>query len=210
MLTQAILKLISMRCWLFIITALFFQFSASFGQTIASADYRVYAAILHADSVAVTKRAVVIREFADTEEARLVADALQERDASTLYILAHETQFDTASITAIQRYFNSPTQEASFSDAMAWPNPVTLIPKRDFDRFFRHNVTRGWKSFYRKFPDSAGAFSFSRVEYSAHNNRAVVYRAVHRNGFNGNGSLFVLEKAAGAWQIRYRFSIWNN
>jgi hypothetical protein len=129
---------------------------------------------------------------------------------NTLYMLAHETQFDSASVTTIHRYFNSPTPEISFHDATAWSTPVSLITKRDFDRFFSHSVNHGWKSFYRKFPDAAGVFSFSKVEYSVQNNRAVAYRTVHRNGLNGNGSLFVLEKGTGAWQVKYRFSIWNN
>lgn len=198
-----------MKSWLVVIALLFFRL-ASYAQLITSEDYRVYETILNRDSASKAKVVVIIKELVGFQEANAVSFALKENDLSTLNTIAHEIRFDSISTATIRHYFAASVDAEKFMDASAWPVLVNLLSKRSFEKLFSHNVSRGWKSFYRKFPGAAGAFSFSKVTYSILGDRAVTYRGVQRDGLNGNGSLFVLEKIRGYWQVKYRFKLWDN
>ena len=74
----------------------------------------------------------------------------------------------------------------------------------------RKSIQEDWKSFYEKYPDSGGIFSFSKIKYYSEDTFAIVYYWIRRGGLNGHGALAVMTNINGEWQMKYKTYLWWN
>lgn len=67
---------------------------------------------------------------------------------------------------------------------------------------------KGWDEFYKKYPNSPGIISVSRVGFNKEKNQAVVYVGLQSDYLAGRGVIFLLEKKDNSWQIKKQTLLW--
>ncbi|HKC62384.1 MAG TPA: hypothetical protein VKB86_02045 [Pyrinomonadaceae bacterium] len=81
-----------------------------------------------------------------------------------------------------------------------------LLNKKDFDAFFKGNSY--WKDYYRKYPNSPGYITLSKVGFDPDMKHALVYVGIDCGGLCGDGSYRLLTKEDGVWKETKRLSFW--
>jgi hypothetical protein len=181
---------------------------ASVGQPAAMPDNAVYAAAIRGDISLNARSIMVVSNLVYShEDAQLVADNILAHDH---YPGLNISAIDAPMLEAVKNYRTPVGSAASIKPDFAFPTPALFITKRQFNKFRRRNPDKGWRSFYKKYPGADGIFEFSPVGYSADRMRAVLYRAVRRNGLNGEGALLLLENTSSGWVIKQHINLWNN
>jgi hypothetical protein len=66
----------------------------------------------------------------------------------------------------------------------------------------------GWGNFYKRYPNSQGVFTLSRVGFNENKTQAIVYRANQFSADGGGGVLIFLSKWEGRWQIVNEEVLW--
>lgn len=81
-----------------------------------------------------------------------------------------------------------------------------LVSKKEIDDLFsgKGGVLDGWEKFYRKYPQTRGFATFSRVGFNADKTQALVYQAHSCGGLCGGGSYILLTRTNGGWTIKGR------
>ncbi|UOQ98460.1 hypothetical protein MUN81_02985 [Hymenobacter sp. 5317J-9] len=186
------------------------------GQQLSRLDYELYAEIIRSESPPTAKAVVVIRELVAEGESRIVDSAIRERDENVLALLSwgvplKPAVLDSSSLQAFTSYFGRSGADAQINNQPSFSPSAYVISKRKFNDFFKNDALRGWKRFHKAFPLADEVFEFSRIGYSKHLDKAVVYRAIRRNELNGNGMLLLLEKTSdNRWSVIHRFTLWIN
>jgi hypothetical protein len=85
--------------------------------------------------------------------------------------------------------------------------PLQLIQRESFDSFFKKGIKSGWNKFNKMFPESIGAFSFSRIMYSK--DTAVLFVDFAKNGLHASGDFYILKNVEGKWIIKNKFNIYK-
>jgi hypothetical protein len=83
-----------------------------------------------------------------------------------------------------------------------------LIDVKEINRLFDRDINEGWKAFYRKYPDSPGDLSFSRVVFNADMSRGFVYVSHTCGSLCGDGTYFSLVKENGDWKVEKQWTHW--
>jgi hypothetical protein len=79
---------------------------------------------------------------------------------------------------------------------------VTLISDEEIQFIFSTNdPNKGWEEFYRRYPDSGGTISFSRIGYNSVNTRAMVELGNMYASLGGEGRLIFLKLENNEWKI---------
>jgi hypothetical protein len=58
---------------------------------------------------------------------------------------------------------------------------------------------KGWDSFYRRFPDSSGLITISRVGIDSKGTMAIIYLGQQRQYLDGSGSICILKREGKKW-----------
>ena len=74
--------------------------------------------------------------------------------------------------------------------------------------FFTGDIERGWKAFYRAYPNCGGIIAVSRVAYSADGDTALVYTGESSGGMAGGGILHLLKRQENGWKEVNQFLTW--
>lgn len=82
-----------------------------------------------------------------------------------------------------------------------------LVERAELDKMFAKGGG-WWEEFYRRFPDSGGYASLSRVGFDAGGNRALVYIKHSCGGLCGSGHYVLLKKEEGAWKVEKSRMVW--
>lgn len=69
-------------------------------------------------------------------------------------------------------------------------------------------LTSSFAEWDKKYPNSSGIISLSRVGYSADKTIAVVYRTVACSGRCGEGAYYIFEKKDGRWNMKEFIGCW--
>ena len=85
---------------------------------------------------------------------------------------------------------------------------IVLISEKELEKFFVSRCDLGWKSFYRKFPNSVGNTSFSRVGFDTERNFAVVNFGNQSACLAGGGQIVFLQKEKAVWKVKKSQMTW--
>ncbi len=104
----------------------------------------------------------------------------------------------------------------SFRDANPHPAPLhrrfqlslpyELVDKGEIDAIFEKNGW--WTDYYKKYPDSQGFLTVSRIGLSADGKQAMLYSANDCGGKCGAGTYVVMEKVGGSWRVIKEIVMW--
>ena len=84
-------------------------------------------------------------------------------------------------------------------------NPYKLVEHATLEQIFKKG---GWEEFYRKYPNAAGFWDFSRPGYNEARNEAVLYVGHSCGDLCGTGHLFFVAKENGQWRVKNRLMLW--
>jgi hypothetical protein len=80
--------------------------------------------------------------------------------------------------------------------------PYSLISLESLQKIFRPSAYEGWEAFYKKYPDSSGIISFSRIGFNKRKDQALVYVDVSRCSRWMEGSYMLFFKVKNKWVLR--------
>lgn len=83
-----------------------------------------------------------------------------------------------------------------------------LLNARNFSSIFKKEDIDGWSDFYKKYPDSSGYITFSRVGFNSDRTKAVIYWETSAGMLCGYGGYILLFKQNGAWKEITAFGCW--
>jgi hypothetical protein len=95
---------------------------------------------------------------------------------------------------------------ANFHPLFRLPVKCELVDKREFDRIFEKGGW--WKDYYKKYPDSQGFLTLSRVGFNPDDDQALFYASNGCGGKCGTGSYVVMQRIGPNWRILKEIIIW--
>uniref|UniRef100_UPI00404B8E7E hypothetical protein n=1 Tax=Flavobacterium sp. TaxID=239 RepID=UPI00404B8E7E len=75
-----------------------------------------------------------------------------------------------------------------------------------FKHVFGYKITKGWKRFYKKFPNSVGYFQFSPIAYNK--NYACFYMERRTNGLSASGDIIIMKFENMIWKQIAKINLW--
>lgn len=88
------------------------------------------------------------------------------------------------------------------------PNQYKMVSSKEIEEFFTRGPGRGWEGFYKKYPNAAGFWQFSRPGYNMTHDEAVLYVSHSCGRLCGTGHLYLLRKENGQWVVKNRVMLW--
>ena len=67
-----------------------------------------------------------------------------------------------------------------------------------------------WHEFYRKYPNSSGFITFSRVGFNKEGTRAIIYRETGCGSLCAYGGYILLNKEKGVWRVGTGYGCWQS
>lgn len=190
-----------------------------FGQ-VSKEDYQVYAAIIKTEVPDSAKSVAIIKSGIDSTEKNentfSIANQLTSKnvgDRHQVYLWTENDKkerpsiIDSNSTQLLIDYCKRNIEKFTFANEFNQTYKTILIKKFPIRQKY---VQQDWKSFYEKYPDSGGIFSFSKIKYYTEDTTALFYYWVRQNGLNGHGALAVMAKHDGEWQVKYKTYLWWN
>ena len=121
-----------------------------------------------------------------------------------------------------ENQFSRDTLEQLFSDCSAKKNgnfellgnflqteqKIVLVPESELEKIFIPTCDAGWRRFYKKFPNSAGNASFSRVGFDSGRNFAVVNFGNQSACSVSKGEIVFLQRENDVWKVRKSVPTW--
>jgi len=90
----------------------------------------------------------------------------------------------------------------------AFPAKQVLISDKELDNFFRIFAHDSWERFYKRYPDSIGWVSVSRVGFNLNHDQAFLYVALGCGDLCGSGYYAFVAKTGGAWSVKHTYPLW--
>lgn len=85
---------------------------------------------------------------------------------------------------------------------------VVLVSEDELGKLFVPACASGWRKFYRKYPNSVGNTSFSRVGFDSNRNLAVVNFGNQAGCLAGGGQIVFLQKENDEWKVKKSQPTW--
>jgi len=89
----------------------------------------------------------------------------------------------------------------------ALPKQV-LISDQELDNVFGNFDYDWWERFYKRFPNSVGYVSLSRVGFNLSHDQAFLYVALGCGNLCGSGYYVLVAKDKGAWSVKHTDPLW--
>lgn len=204
---------------LFLATIPLFTILISFGQLTAE-DYSVYTTIIKTEIRDSTKSVAIIKNSIDNTEKNKNTFSIAEQLTSNYLIDNYQVYgwtenskkerpsiIDSNSAQLLIDYCKSSIDKFTLTNRFYQTCKIVMIKKFPIRR---KSIQEDWKSFYEKYPDSGGIFSFSKIKYYSEDTFAIVYYWIRRGGLNGHGALAVMTNINGEWQMKYKTYLWWN
>ncbi|MBY0535633.1 MAG: hypothetical protein K2P88_07270 [Chitinophagaceae bacterium] len=191
----------------------------SFGQ-LGAEDYVIYGSIIRTEIRDSSSLAVILRNGIDSlEKSVQTRVTIQQLNSSNLsdrqqvYMWTENrngqrpTVIDSSLTKLLANFYGSNNEKVVINNNFSHEHN-TLVVKRFPIR--QKHIQQDWIAFYERYPNAAGIFSFSRINYYLGNTTAIVCYWVKRNGLNGHGALAVLKKSSDTWEVEYKIYLWHN
>jgi hypothetical protein len=87
---------------------------------------------------------------------------------------------------------------------------VTLVSNEELNHIFSEtgDINKGWEEFYRRFPDSSGEITFTRIGYNTGKTLAMTELGNMYASLGGQGYLIFLKLENGTWKIDKIIPTW--
>lgn len=85
---------------------------------------------------------------------------------------------------------------------------IVLVSEDELGKIFIPTCDSGWRKFYRKFPNSVGNASLSRVGFDSSRNFAVVNFGNQSGCLAGGGQIVFLQKENDRWKVKKSQATW--
>ena len=99
---------------------------------------------------------------------------------------------------------------ASLSESSDLKIKYVIIPDEEVMDVIRNEDAGGWEAFYRKYPNSIGFLTFSRIGFNAEVNQALVYTGRYHGIRKGKGVHVLLSKRDGSWIVTRKYRAWRS
>lgn len=110
---------------------------------------------------------------------------------------------------ALKDYETKNKQPQRLTRSFNLKSDYLLLESKQFDAFFTDsNVRDNWQTFYRKYPNSPGYITVSRVGFDSNRTHALLYFEIKCGGLCADGSYRLLTKENGVWTVTKQISFW--
>ncbi|MGB6975036.1 MAG: hypothetical protein WBD67_10175 [Terracidiphilus sp.] len=96
-------------------------------------------------------------------------------------------------------------KQTTFERSFEITVPYELVKSSEVHSIFKNG---GWPAYYKRFPDSQGLLTFSRVGFNADGKQALFYASNNCGGLCGVGKYVVMQKLDGRWRVEKLIRIW--
>ncbi|HEV2522536.1 MAG TPA: hypothetical protein VGT24_09155 [Candidatus Acidoferrales bacterium] len=117
-----------------------------------------------------------------------------------------QKQFPMLQRATLDSFRETNVYPASFKRSFQLPVPYELVDKAEIDAVFKHGGW--WTDYYRKYPNSQGILSLSRVGFSPDGKQAVFYAGNMCGGKCGRGNYVVMERVDSGWKVAKEILFW--
>jgi hypothetical protein len=104
----------------------------------------------------------------------------------------------------LKKSHDSCAVKAQFGDSQSHK----IIAGKEIRDSFSKSIGKGWEEFYKKYPNSAGYWQFSRPGFNSARDTAWLYVVHACGGLCGTGHLYLLSKENGHWTVKDRLMLW--
>jgi hypothetical protein len=161
-------------------------------------DYRLYSLVLdelfpETENPVIYQATSAFTASLGREYIQSMIDAYPEMDATVFsdYILVNDTVF------YLEDKFNVASKK------------VSLVSDAEINHIFNTtDINKGWEEFYRRYPDSNGTISFSRIGYSKDKTQAMVEMGNMYASLGGEGRMIFLKSENNEWKITKAIPTW--
>lgn len=84
---------------------------------------------------------------------------------------------------------------------------VIILSKNEIDSIF-FEKTSSWEAFYKKYGQTQGLLSFSKIGFDKEHLQALLYYGNQSDWLEGNGYFILFEKIGGKWIEKSSFTSW--
>jgi hypothetical protein len=114
------------------------------------------------------------------------------------------------SVATFGDYLVKNRQCSSLLEGTELKSRYTVIPDEEVMAVIRSEEAGGWDAFYRKYPNSIGFLTFSRIGFNPELNQALVYTGRYHGVRRGSGMDVLLSKKTGSWVVVKRYKSWSS
>ena len=161
-------------------------------------EYAVYATVINELYVAEQTKLVIIKD-------RTGLSHSISKDLNRELELAQRDMTATSNDT-IKDFQEKNQQSYPLDDSIRTKTKCLLIGEKEVEEIYQD--VDGWSNFYKKYPDSQGIMTLSRVGFNKDLNQALVYVGNRKGGLSGMGLFILLSKGNGNWIIQDKYSAW--
>jgi hypothetical protein len=157
---------------------------------VPSEEYEVYSAVLNETEG--PSELVIVEELTD--------DAKEYR--ANLFALKAPARF-----LMLADFRSKNSRVSKLEENFSVPGRVLLISRHELNDLFS-DPDGGWGAFYRKYPQTSGIITLSRVGFNWNHTRALLYYGNWFDYLGGRGHLIHLVKKKGEWVIKAWNMVW--
>jgi hypothetical protein len=121
-------------------------------------------------------------------------------------IKSQAKQLQGLTTETVESFVDRNNQPFELEDRFDLDVEVVLISAQQIQEIFQDGS--GWDQFYDLYPNSQGELQLSQVGFNSHYDQALVYAGNQSYWLAGSGSLFLLEKVDGLWQVQDEIMVW--
>jgi hypothetical protein len=110
--------------------------------------------------------------------------------------------------SAVEDFKRKCTESVSLKPLFTLPAKQVLISDQELGDFFDILSSGSWARFYKRYPNSVGFVSLSRVGFNLNHDQAFLYVALRCGDLCGSGYYVLLAKDEGAWSVKHIDPLW--
>lgn len=165
--------------------------------SIDAPEYSVYSALVEEMYIKDRTDLIVIKKRTDLNP--LIRDL--QSDLKRLQVNNHNIRLETINDFQIKNKERLPLNNNFKINA-----PYILLDEQEYLEMFQD--AQGWDRFRKKYPNSQGLVTLSRIGFNTSMDQALVYVSNQRAGFGGEGYYVLLSKEGHRWTITQKSGVW--
>jgi len=180
-------------------------------EIITGEEYEVYSAVLSSEEPFLQRIIVVNKQSSESEQIIIEQTTLtSQKILESGNICTHFNNLTGIKLGADLCEDFAKKNQSSYKLENKFSIPYSSVIVISAEELKEAFSERGWFGFYKKYPDSRGTISLSRVGFNAEHTRAFLCWHYHCGGLCGRGVLVLLFKEDGQWKIKRVQGTWKS